>query len=117
MDQIHPLSVILFSIFILSILYSTHRQYHLSIRLTPHRTASLADDAVCGLGDDYSITCGALKNTTLFPVDECKFGKDTYTFFAPDNNAWGFMGSSMTKLSNEEMERILQFHFYEGNEF
>jgi len=73
-------------------------------------------DAVCGLGDQYSTMCDLMKNETAFPSDKWEFGTKKYTAFIPDDTAWDLFKPSMDGLSQEELGRIVEFHFYEGIE-
>jgi len=71
-------------------------------------------DAVCNLGDQYSTMCDIVKNETA--MSSMDFGTKEYTVFIPDDTAWTLFQPSMAGLSEEEVGRIVSFHFYEGIE-
>jgi len=77
-------------------------------------------DTVCS-DDDLSMMCDMLKNETIFPPAVFNFGghdkmydenPSMFTVFFPTDTAWGLFQPSMEGLSEEEIGRILYFHFY-----
>lgn len=65
-----------------------------------------ASQAVCGLGDTFSMMCEFIKDMNLDSYD-------TYTLFLPDDYAFSLMQDSLEKLSDAEVDRVLKFHVYQ----
>jgi len=67
------------------------------------------DDIVCD-GKDFILFCDALKAAKL----DSSFDKETWTFFIPNDDAFGKAGETLETLSNDTVNNILMFHAVPG---